>query len=143
MDRQSRDPRLAGSGDVFAARVVAVCVCAQEIGIAGSCESGPEWALRPCSNRQASGQTRRSSKSFVQEVPHMTRVLLTTVDQDFGLYDYYRENAPERFRWRFQMPRRISFGLRFLRQNIPEINILEYPTRAEYVTALKKGWDVV
>ena len=73
----------------------------------------------------------------------MMRVLLTTVDQDFGLYDYYRENAPERFRWRFQMPRRISFGLRFLRQNIPEINILEYPTRDEYRTALKEGWDAV
>jgi len=41
------------------------------------------------------------------------------------------------------MPRRISFGLRFLRQNIPEIEILEYPTRAEYRNALKKGWDVV
>ena len=62
----------------------------------------------------------------------MTRILLTTVDRDLGLYDYYRENAPERFRWRFQMPRRISFGLRFLRQNVPEIDILEYPTRAEY-----------
>src|SRR5258708_1838859 len=73
----------------------------------------------------------------------MTRVLLTTVDQDFGLYDYYRENAPAGFRWRFQMPRRISFGLRFLRQNIPDIEILEYPTRAEYRNALKKGWDVV
>jgi hypothetical protein len=73
----------------------------------------------------------------------MTRILLTTVDRAFGLYDYYHENAPERFRWRFQMPRRISFGLRFLRQNIPEINILEYPTRAEYLSALKKGWDVV
>jgi len=73
----------------------------------------------------------------------MTRILLTTVDRDLGLYDYYRENAPERFRWRFQMPRRISFGLRFLRQNVPEIEILEYPTRAEYRNALKKGWDVV
>ena len=52
----------------------------------------------------------------------MTRILLTTVDRDFGLYDYYREHAPEGFPWRFQMPRRISFGLRFLRQNIPEIN---------------------
>src|SRR6266851_2040700 len=70
----------------------------------------------------------------------MTRVLLTTVDRDFGLYDYYRENAPERFRWRFQMPRRISFGLRFLRQNLPDIEILEYPSRAEYRNALKKGW---
>jgi hypothetical protein len=73
----------------------------------------------------------------------MTRVLLTTVDRRFGLYDYYRENAPQQFRWRFQMPRRISFGLRFLRQNIPDIEILEYPTRAEYSKALKKGWDVV
>src|SRR5258708_38808438 len=89
---------------------------------------------------KASSQSSRTSKSFVREVLPMTRVLLTTVDQDFGLYDYYRENAPERFRWRFQMPRRISFGLRFLHQNIPEIIILEYPTRDEYLTALKKGW---
>lgn len=73
----------------------------------------------------------------------MTRILLTTVDRDMGLYDYFRENAPEGFRWRFQMPRKISFGLRFLRQNIPEIEILEYPTRAEYLQALKRGWDVV
>src|SRR5260370_34443072 len=62
----------------------------------------------------------------------MTRVLLTTVHRDFGLYDYFRENAPEGFAWRFRMPRRISFGLRFLRQNLPGIEILEYPTHAEY-----------
>jgi hypothetical protein len=73
----------------------------------------------------------------------MTRILLTTVDRDMGLYDYFRENAPEGFRWRFQMPRKISFGLRFLRQNIPEIEILEYPTHAEYLQALQRGWDVV
>src|ERR1700687_4659628 len=73
----------------------------------------------------------------------MTRILLTTVHRDLGLYDYFRENSPPAFRWRFQMPRQISFGLRFLRQNIPEIEILEYPTRAEYRNALKKGWDVV
>jgi radical SAM superfamily enzyme YgiQ (UPF0313 family) len=71
------------------------------------------------------------------------RVLLTTVHRDRGLYDYFRENAPEGFSWRFRMPRRISFGLRFLRQNLPELEILEYPTRAEYRSALKKGWDVV
>ena len=73
----------------------------------------------------------------------MTRILLTTVDRDLGLYDYFRENAPAGFLWRFHMPRRISFGLRFLRQNVPEIEILEYPTRAEYVKALKRGWDAV
>jgi len=73
----------------------------------------------------------------------MTRILLTTVQRDLGLYDYFRENAPQGFRWRFQMPRQISFGLRFLRQNIPEIEILEYPSQAEYLKVLKRGWDAV
>jgi len=71
------------------------------------------------------------------------RILLTTVSRELGLYDYFRENAQENFRWRFRMPRRISFGLRFLRQNIPELNILEYPTRAEFSRVLKEGWDAV
>jgi radical SAM superfamily enzyme YgiQ (UPF0313 family) len=73
----------------------------------------------------------------------MTRILLTTRCRDSGLYDYFRENAPRDFRWRFGMPRRISFGLRFLRQNIPGISILEYPSQAEYRKHLKKGWDAV
>ena len=73
----------------------------------------------------------------------MARILLTTRCQDSGLYDYFRENAPRNFRWRFGMPRRISFGLRFLRQNIPGISILEYPTRAEFTAALRQGWDAV
>ena len=73
----------------------------------------------------------------------MTRILLTTVEREFGLYDYYRENAPEEFRWRFRSERKISYGLRFLRQNVPEIEILEYPTRADYLKALEQGWDVV
>src|SRR6516164_1936741 len=49
----------------------------------------------------------------------MARILLTTRCRDSGLYDYFRENAPRNFRWRFGMPRRISFGLRFLRQTFP------------------------
>ena len=73
----------------------------------------------------------------------MARILVTTRCRDTGLYDYFRENAPRGFRWRFGMPRRISFGLRFLRQNIPGIQILEYPSRAEYREHLKRGWDVV
>ena len=73
----------------------------------------------------------------------MPRILLTTRCRDSGLYDYFRENAPRNFRWRFGMPRKISFGLRFLRQNIPGISILEYPTRAEYSAQLRRGWDVV
>ena len=73
----------------------------------------------------------------------MPRILLTTRCLDSGLYDYFRENAPRNFRWRFGMPRRISFGLRFLRQNIPGISILEYPTRAQFSAQLRRGWDAV
>lgn len=73
----------------------------------------------------------------------MARILLTTRCRDSGLYDYFRENAPRGFRWRFGMPRRISFGLRFLRQNVPGISILEYPSRAEYSAELRRGWDAV
>jgi radical SAM superfamily enzyme YgiQ (UPF0313 family) len=73
----------------------------------------------------------------------MPKVLLTTRCRDTGIYDYFRENAPRNFRWRFGMPRTISFGLRFLRQNLPDLEILEYPTHAEFSEQLKKGWDVV
>jgi hypothetical protein len=71
------------------------------------------------------------------------RILLTTRCRDSGLYDYFRENAPRNFRWRFGMPRKISFGLRFLKQNIPGLTIAEYPTRSEYSELLKRGWDAV
>jgi len=73
----------------------------------------------------------------------MPRILLTTRCRDSGLYDYFRENAPRDFRWRFGMPRTISFGLRFLRQNLPELRILEYPTRAQFSAQLNKNWDAV
>jgi Radical SAM superfamily len=73
----------------------------------------------------------------------MPRILLTTRCRDTGLYDYFRENAPHNFHWRFSMPRTISFGLRFLRQNLRDLKILEYPTRAEFTAQLKKGWDAV
>ena len=73
----------------------------------------------------------------------MPRILLTTRCRDTGLYDYFRENATRNFRWRFGMPRNISFGLRFLRQNVPDLTILEYPSRAEFSEQLKKGWDAV
>jgi len=40
-------------------------------------------------------------------------------------------------------PCRLSPGLRFLKQNVPEVEILEYPLWHEYVAKLKEGWDVV
>lgn len=62
----------------------------------------------------------------------MSRLLLTTLCRESGLYDYFRENAPRDFCWRFGMPRRISFGLRFLRQKVPVVSILEYSSCSEY-----------
>ena len=41
------------------------------------------------------------------------------------------------------MRRRISPGLRFIKQNVPEIEILEYPLWHEYINKLKEGWDIV
>jgi Radical SAM superfamily len=73
----------------------------------------------------------------------MPRILLTTRCRDSGLYDYFRENAPRNFRWRFAMPGTLSFGLRFLRQNLPTLEILEYPTRRQFSAQLKRGWDAI
>ena len=35
------------------------------------------------------------------------------------------------------------FGLRFIKANHPEVTILEYPTREQYLAALQRGWDIV
>ncbi|TET22631.1 MAG: radical SAM protein [Candidatus Stahlbacteria bacterium] len=48
----------------------------------------------------------------------------------------------------FKFPRarsfcRISPGLRFIKQNVPQVEILEHPLWYEYVEKLKEGWDVV
>lgn len=70
------------------------------------------------------------------------RVLFTTVYKNHGdPYDYIGANSRSRFR--FYWPRIQSFGLRFLKQNIPELEILEYPTWEEYLKKLDEGWDVV
>jgi hypothetical protein len=69
------------------------------------------------------------------------RITFTTRCRDSGLYHHFRENAPRNFRWRFGMPRKISFALRFLKQNPLGLTIAEYPTRSEYSELLKRGWD--
>lgn len=40
-------------------------------------------------------------------------------------------------------PLRVSPGLRFIKQNVPQVEILEYPLWHEYAEALSQGWDVV
>lgn len=70
------------------------------------------------------------------------RVLFTTVYREGSQpYDYIGANSRSWFR--FYWPRIQSFGLRFLKQNIPELEILEFPTWEEYRGRLSEGWDVV
>ncbi len=69
------------------------------------------------------------------------RVLLTTVYTNGQYYDYIESNVS--FPFRMTWVRRTSYGLRFLKQNVPELEILEYPTREEYLRKLEEGWDVV
>lgn len=44
---------------------------------------------------------------------------------------------------RFTFPRITSYGLRFIKQNIPSIEIIEYPTFEEYKKKIDEGWDIV
>jgi radical SAM superfamily enzyme YgiQ (UPF0313 family) len=70
------------------------------------------------------------------------RVLFTTAYRnDPTPYDYIETNSRSRFRFRW--PRLQSFGLRFLKQNIPELEILEFPTWDQFQQRLLEGWDVV
>lgn len=71
------------------------------------------------------------------------KILLTTVyrRRPDDYYDYWGENALTRFRP--SALRKLSGGLRFLKQNIPQLEILEYPLWPEYLSRLKEGWDVV
>ncbi|MGB3943824.1 MAG: radical SAM protein [Methanothrix sp.] len=70
------------------------------------------------------------------------RVLFTTVYREGEGYDYIGANSPSRW-FRFRWPRDQSFGLRFLQQNIPELQIVEFPSFEEYKERLEEGWDVV
>ncbi|GEM_PF-143637 len=44
---------------------------------------------------------------------------------------------------RVALTRKAAPGLRFLKRNIPGLEILEFPTWEEYLDKLKEGWDVV
>lgn len=71
------------------------------------------------------------------------KILLTTsyIRNRNDYYDWVGTNI--HWKYRFSRPRKVSYALRFLKQNIPEIEILEYPTWEEYKRALDRNWDVV
>jgi len=73
------------------------------------------------------------------------KILFSTVYRRFksDLYDYFGANS-DRSLFRFSLPRVNSFGLRFIKQNIPQIEIIEYPTWNEYVKKVKEtDWDII
>jgi radical SAM superfamily enzyme YgiQ (UPF0313 family) len=41
------------------------------------------------------------------------------------------------------MLRKVSPGLRFIKQNVPEVEVLEYPSWHDYQSKLREGWDIV
>ena len=72
-------------------------------------------------------------------------ILFTTVYRRYksDLYDYFGANSNQSL-FRFSLPRVNSFGLRFIKQNIPQIEILEYPTWNEYKKKVQeKKWDII
>jgi radical SAM superfamily enzyme YgiQ (UPF0313 family) len=71
------------------------------------------------------------------------KVLFTTAYKNGKLYDYWEANSRAKI-FRLSYTRRISFGLKFLKENIPQVEILEYPTIKEYKQKIKKNqYDIV
>jgi hypothetical protein len=71
------------------------------------------------------------------------KILITTsyIESKDDYYDWVGSNI--KWKYRFSRPRKVSYALRFIKQNLPEIEILEYPTWDEYQRSLKQPWDVV
>jgi len=72
------------------------------------------------------------------------KILITTSykkdKQD--IFDSATVNIPRlpRFSW---PTRTVSAACRFIKQNVPEIEVMEYPSWPEYTAKLAEGWDVV
>jgi hypothetical protein len=78
-------------------------------------------------------------------LPSEKKILLSTVYRRHrkDIYDYFGANSNQSL-FRFSLPRVNSFGLRFIKQNISQIEIIEYPTWEEYKKKVnEKEWDVV
>jgi radical SAM superfamily enzyme YgiQ (UPF0313 family) len=72
------------------------------------------------------------------------RVLLCTVYRRFsGVYVEMINDNFQHTPWSPCMPRTACIGLRFIKRNVPEVELLEYPNWDEYKAKLAEGWDVV
>ena len=70
------------------------------------------------------------------------RILFTSPHNQAG-FDFYGLHAPRGAHIRLSQPRIMWPGLRFIRQNFPQIEILEFPSWEEYTRTLSRGWDIL
>jgi radical SAM superfamily enzyme YgiQ (UPF0313 family) len=78
-------------------------------------------------------------------IQNKKQILLSTVYKrnNNDVYDYFGSNTNRDF-FRFSLPRIESFGLRFIKQNIPEVEIIEFPSWRQYIDKInEKKWDVL
>jgi radical SAM superfamily enzyme YgiQ (UPF0313 family) len=74
------------------------------------------------------------------------RVLITTAYKNQACDAYDNHGPTSRTidsAVRLSRPLPLYTGVRFIKQNVPQIEILESPTWEEYRRALRRGWDVV
>lgn len=72
------------------------------------------------------------------------KVLITTtyVKNKHDFFDTFAVNTP--YRPRLSYPSRsYSSALRFLKINVTDVEILEYPSWQSYIQKLREGWDIV
>jgi hypothetical protein len=67
----------------------------------------------------------------------MAEKIIFTTAYEQKRYDYIGSNSA--FSLNLRSPRIMSYGLRFIKQNIPEIGILEYPAWEEYKKFIKEN----
>ncbi len=71
------------------------------------------------------------------------KILFTTVYRDNERYDIYRIQTRDNLATALTQVRNMHPGLRFIKQNIPQIDILEFPTWEEFIQVISSGWDIV
>lgn len=75
----------------------------------------------------------------IEEIIHRQGLNNHTVDRT-DTYQCWTQANKEKHQLRIGCP---PVGLRFLKENIPGIDILEYPTWDQYKAALKNGYDII
>ncbi|HEX8706685.1 MAG TPA: radical SAM protein [Pyrinomonadaceae bacterium] len=70
------------------------------------------------------------------------RILFVSPHNQAG-FDFYGYHTKRNSAIQLSQPRIMWPGLRFIKQNFPQIEILEFPTWEEYTQVLSRGWDIV